>query len=109
MTDCLTAHMSIHSPHTVFGDKNFLREESRLRIDCLNAVIRALKCKSTCWVLRYARLTARARATLHEMQRRMRNASRNAAIADTAVATPRWMREIVGGMPGHGTRGGSNN
>ena len=106
MADCLIAHMSIHSPYTVFVDKNFLREESRLWIDCLDAVIRALKCKSTCWVLRYARPTASARATLYEMQCRMRNASRNAAIAGTVVATLRWMREIVADMPGHGARGG---
>lgn len=108
MADCLIAHMSIHSPYTVFVDKNFLREESRLRIACLDAVMRALKCKSTCWVLRYARPTASVRATLHEMQRRMRNASRNAAIAGTVVATLRWMREIVAGMPGDRARGGSN-
>ena len=108
MADYLTAHMSIHSPHTVFVDKNFLCEESRLRIDCLNAVIRALKCKSTCWVLRCARPTASERATLHEMQCRMRNASRNAAIAGTVVATLRWMREIVAGMPGQRVRGESN-
>lgn len=101
MTDCLAAHMSIHSPFTFFVDKNFLREESRLRIDRLNAVIRTMKCKSTCWVLRCARPTASVRATLHEMQQRMRNASRNAAMAGTVVATLRWMREIVAGMPGH--------
>ena len=102
-----SAHIYPQSIHSFCGQEFLARKISmadrlseccesshEMRIDVLGAAMREADC---------------ARATLHEMQHRMRNASRSAAIAGAVVATPRWMREIVGGMSGHRACGGSNN